>query len=305
MNKLFKCIVNPYYGCSKVLHRIAPLIKDDELYVKLDYFFAFKKKLDLSNPQTFSEKLQWLKLNDHNPAYTMMVDKYSVKEYVGKLIGSEYVIPTLGVWEQFDDIDFNSLPEKFVLKCTHDSGGLVICKSKQNLDVAKARRILSKCLKRNYYLGTREYPYKSVKPQIIAEQYMEDGNSGVLNDYKLMCFNGQVKLVEVHIGRFTHHHTQDFYNSNWEKTNISQGGYGANSKQKVDKPKHLEKMIEYSELIAAKMAHCRVDWYEINGKLYFGEITFFHWSGMKPFVPEKWDYTFGSWIELPSKDVKI
>ena len=298
MNKLLKCFANPYYGCSKVLHRLAPFIKDDELYVKLNYFFVFKQKLDLNNPQTFSEKLQWLKLHDHNPAYTIMVDKYAVKEYVSRIIGPEYVIPTLGIWERFDDIDFDKLPNQFVLKCTHDSGGLVICKSKQSLDVAKARRILSKCLKRNYYLGTREYPYKSVKPQIIAEQYMEDGNSGVLNDYKLMCFNGKAKLIELYLGRYSNNLTLDFYDTSWNKTQISQSHFAPNSTILYPKPKNLPKMIEFSELISKDMAHCRVDWYEINGKLYFGEITFYDGSGLSPFDSEEDEIQIGSWIDL-------
>ena len=151
MNKFLKCLTDPFYGCSKILSRLAPLIKDDEVFIKLDYFFAFKHKLNLNNPRAFNEKLQWLKLYDRNPAYTMMVDKYAVKEYVGNLIGFEYIIPTIEVWERFDDIDFAVLPNKFVIKCTHDSGGLVICKDKQNFNIEKAKKKIVKCLRRNYY----------------------------------------------------------------------------------------------------------------------------------------------------------
>lgn len=143
MNKIIKSIVDPYYGCSKVLHRMAPYIKDDELYIKLSYYLAFHKKLDLKNPKTFNEKLQWLKLHDRNPEYTKMVDKYAVKEYISGLIGENYVIPTIDVWDSFDEIDFSRLPNQFVMKCTHDSGGLVICKDKSNLDLKKIEKKIS------------------------------------------------------------------------------------------------------------------------------------------------------------------
>lgn len=298
MNKFLKCLSDPYYGCSKVLHRIAPYIKDDELYVKMDYFFAFHKKLDLKNPKTFNEKLQWLKLHDRNPEYTKMVDKYAVKEYISGLIGENYVIPTIDVWDSFDEIDFSRLPNQFVMKCTHDSGGLVICKDKSNLDLKKIEKKISNCLKRDYYMGTREFPYKSVKPRIIAEEYMRDASHDSLNDYKVMCFNGKVKLIEVHIGRYTKNHTQDFYDVNWKKTSISQGGYGSTSVNVLPKPVNFDKMIDFSELITAEMAHCRIDWYEISGELYFGEITFYDGSGLEPFDKFEDDELLGSWIDL-------
>lgn len=298
MNKFIKCLVDPFYGCSKVLNRLAPLISNDELYVKLDYFFAYKHRLNLDNPQLYGEKLQWLKLYDRNPVYSMMVDKYVVKEYIGKLIGPEHIIPTLGVWERFDDIDFDELPNQFVLKCTHDSGGLVICKDKLNLDIDKTRIKISKCLKRNYFIGTREYPYKNVKPRVLAEKYMEDNLTQALVDYKVLCFNGRAKLIELYLGRYSKNLTLDFYDTNWVKTTLSQGTFGPNSDVDYPRPVNLERMIELSEVIAKDMAHCRVDWYEINGRLFFGEITFYDGSGLSPFDDIKDELVLGSWIDL-------
>lgn len=298
MNKFLKCLTDPFYCCSKILSRLAPLIKDDELYVKLDYFFAFKHKLNLNNPQAFNEKLQWLKLYDRNPAYTKMVDKYAVKEYVGNLIGFEYIIPTIGVWERFDDIDFGVLPNKFVIKCTHDSGGLVICKDKQNFNIEKAKKKIVKCLRRNYYIGTREFPYKDITPRILAEAYMEDISTKSLVDYKVLCFNGKAKLIELYLGRYSNNLTLDFYDTNWVKTTLSQGTFGPNSDMNYPRPVNLEKMIEFSEMIAKDMAHCRVDWYEINGRLYFGEITFYDGSGLSPFDDINDELLLGSWIDL-------
>ncbi len=289
---------HPNLFCGFILHRLARFIKDDETYLKWYYFFPMKRWPDLKNPKSFNEKLQWLKIHDKNPAYSIMVDKYEVKKYIGGLLGQEYVIPTLGVWDRFEDIDFDSLPQQFVLKCTHDSGGLIICKNKNLLDIESARKKIDKCLKKDYYLETREYPYKNVKPRIIAEEYMVQSSASSLNDYKVLCFSGRAKLIEYHVDRFTDNHTQDFYDAEWNKTSITQEEYSAVSDYCAPKPVCLEEMIRLSELITKDMAHCRVDWYEINGKLLFGEITFFDGSGIAAFDNYADDLMLGSWIDL-------
>lgn len=255
------------------------------------------KKLDLKNPQTFNEKLQWLKLYDRNPEYTKMVDKYEVRKYISEKIGEEYLIPILGVWDRFEDIDFNKLPNQFVLKCTHDSGGLVICRDKSKLDIEAARKKINKCLKRNFYKITREWPYKNVKPRIIAEKYMEDSLQGNgLADYKVLCFGGEAKLIELHLDRYGKRHTQDIYDVNWNKTTISQDGYI--SDKFIEKPVQMDKIIELSQLLSANIRHVRVDWYIVEDKIYFGEITFFDGSGFSPFDDEKDDLYIGSLINL-------
>ena len=284
---------------SVLLHRFDRLIKNDALYLKMEYYFQTGRRLNLNNPKSYNEKLQWLKIHDRKPEYTQMVDKAGVKDYIAKTIGEQYVIPTLGIWKHFDDIDFTTLPEKFVLKCTHDSGGLVICKDKKTLDKVSAKKKIEKCLKKNYFYGTREWPYKDVKPRIIAEPLLEQANGEEICDYKVMCFNGKAKLIELHMNRHSDHHTQDFYDVNWQKTEISQGkGYGGCSDIEVSKPSCLNEMLRLSETLTKDMAHCRVDWYVVNGHLYFGELTFFDGSGFDLFDRYEDDLLLGSWINL-------
>ncbi len=272
---------------------------DDVKYTKLKYRAFMKKKLNLDNPVTYNEKIQWLKLYDHNPLYATLVDKYEVKEYVSKLIGEEYIIPTLGVWDSFDDIDFDALSEQFVLKCTHDSGGLIICTDKSKLDKELAKQKMEKYLKRNYYLQSREWPYKNVKPRIIAERYMEDEESSELRDYKFFCFDGKVKMMFIATER-QNKATEtrfDFFDTQFNHIDMRNGH--PNADKPIKKPVNFEKMIELAEILSKEIPHVRVDFYEVNGKVYFGEMTFHHWSGFVPFEPEEWDKTIGSWIKLP------
>ena len=271
-------------------------------FIKIEYRNRMRKKLNLKNPQTFNEKLQWLKIYDRKPIYTTMVDKYEVKNYVADKIGDEYIIPTLGVWDSFDEIDFDSLPDQFVLKCTHDSGGLVICKDKSKLNKEKAKKKIELSLNRNYYYHGREWAYKDVKPRVIAEKYMEDKNSKDLKDYKFFCFDGKVKAMFIATDRFTQgvETKFDFYDTNFEHLPFTNGH--PNAECVIEKPKHFEKMKELAEILSKGIPQIRVDFYEIDDEVYFGELTFFHWSGMVPFVPEKWDYVFGEWIELPTID---
>ena len=299
MNKFLKCLSDPYYGCSKVLHRIAPYIKDDELYVKLDYFFAFHKKLDLKNPKTFNEKLQWLKLNNRHIEYSELVDKYTAKQYVARIVGDDYIIPTLGIYESFDEIVFDNLPRQFVMKCTHDSGGVVVCKEKNKLDLSQASKKINNGLRKNCFWATREYPYKNVKPRIIIEQYLEDESGYELKDYKFFCFNGEPKFLFVATDRgLEKEETKfDFFDLEWNHLPFTNGH--PNSKQKICKPQNFAVMIELSRKLSQGFPHVRVDLYNVNGRIYFGELTFFHWSGLTPFVPEEWDYRFGEFLHLP------
>lgn len=268
---------------------------------------VFKKRmgyeLNLDNPQTYSEKLQWMKLYYHNPLYTTLVDKYAVKHYVEERIGEEYLIPTIGVWDKFDDIDFEKLPRQFVLKCTHDSGGLVICKDKSKLDIAKARETINKCLKHNFYYTGFEWPYKDVKPRIIAEQYMEDTKTKELRDYKFFCFDGMVKYLFIATERQKEGEDVkfDFFDADFQHLPFRQGH--ENAAVLPEKPVQFELMKELATKLSVGMPHVRVDLYEVDGKVYFGEFTFFHHSGWTRFDPEEWDYTFGKEITLPKKTI--
>lgn len=274
---------------------------DDKTYLKTLYKGFFGKKLNLDNPSTFNEKLQWLKLFDRQERYTSLVDKYEVKQIVADLIGQEYLIPTIGVWDNFDEINFRFLPDQFVLKCTHDSGGLVICKDKAALDVDAARRKIDKCLKSNYYWRGREWPYKNVKPRIIAEEYMEDDTTNDLRDYKFFSFNGVPKALFIATDRQdTKTDTKfDFFDMDYKHLPFTNGH--PNADIIPEKPKHFELMKKLASKLSKGIPQVRVDFYEVNGKVYFGELTLSHCSGFVPFNPEEWDTTFGSWIELPKK----
>lgn len=268
----------------------------DKEFLELAYRLKMRRKLDLDTPKTYTEKLQWLKLYDRKPEYTMMVDKYEVKKYVSNIIGKEYVIPTFDVWNKFEEIRFDELPEQFVLKCTHDSGGLVICKDKTKLDMGEAYKKISSSLKRNYYLTWREWPYKDVIPRIIAEPYLVDESGVELKDYKFFCFNGKVKCLFIGSNRGVDTRF-DFYDENFNHLPILNGH--ANADNIFTKPIGFAKMKHLAEELSKDLVQGRIDFYNINGKVYFGEITFFHWSGLVRFEPEEWDYKFGSWFEIP------
>lgn len=272
----------------------------DEKYVKKSFMIRMGYDLDLGNPKTFNEKIQWLKLSDHNPLYTQMVDKYEAKEFVANVLGDEYIIPTLGVWNKFENIDFSKLPNQFVLKCTHDSGGLAICKDKRTFNTENAKKEIKKSLKRNFYWIGREWPYKNVKPRIIAEAYMEQEDGSGLIDYKFFCFNGVPQLLYVSRG-LDHHPTAQigFYDMNGNEMPFHRSDY---------KPYHGATMphnFDEMKVIAQKLAEkvgcpfVRIDLYSINGKIYFSEITFSPCSGMIPFEPVSADEELGKLIKLP------
>ena len=271
---------------------------DDETYLKIAYRIKMGKKLNLNPPVTFNEKLQWLKLHDRRSEYTTMVDKYEAKKWVADRIGEEYIIPTLGVWNHFDEINFDNLPNQFVLKCTHDSGGLVICRDKSKLDKVTARKKIETCLKHNFFWGQREWPYKNVKPRIIAEQYMEDSSTKDLRDYKIFTFDGVAKALFIATERGTTEETKfDFFDVDFKHLPFTNGH--PNADVRPQKPQSFEKMKELAEKLSKGIPEVRVDFYEVNGRAYFGEMTFSHWSGMVPFNPDSWDRTFGEWIKLP------
>ena len=271
----------------------------DETYLKIGYRIRMKKKLNLDNPTTFNEKLQWLKIHDRKPEYTMMVDKYEVKKLVAEKIGEEYVIPTIGVWDNFEDIDFDTLPEQFVLKCTHDSGGLIICRDKSKLDIKAAKKKINRCLKHNFYYTNREWPYKDVKPRIIAEKYMVDESGYELKDYKIFSFDGFAKAMFIASDRSNPNEETkfDFYDMNFKHLPFTNGH--PNSTHKIRCPTSFEQMKKFAEVLSKGIPQVRVDFYDINGQIYFGEMTFSHWSGMTPFDPDEWDKKFGEWIKLP------
>ena len=270
----------------------------DKKFLDICFQYYLGRKINWDNPKTYNEKLQWLKVYDRKDIYTIMVDKYEAKKYVATIIGDEYIIPTLGVYENFDDIDFSKLPNKFVMKCTHDSGGLVICKNKKNFDYRKARKKIENSLKVNYYNCWREWPYKNVKPRIIIEKYLKSDNSTGLDDYKFFCFNGEVKLLFVATDRMnTKEETKfDFFDANYNHLPIRNGH--PNSKSIPPKPKKFEEMKRIASLLSQGIPHIRVDLYESNGKIYFGELTFSHWAGMVPFDPKTYDELLGSWIDI-------
>ena len=282
----------------KLFRKLSRLIPD-RIYLQIVYFRHFKKFIDFDNPKTFNEKIQWLKLNYRKEEYTNLVDKYRVKQYITKLIGEEYVIPTLGVWKNVDDIDFKSLPEKFVLKCNNDSGGIVICKNKKDFDEVKAKSFLKERLKNNGYWYGREWPYKNVNPCIIAEKYMEDSISKDLKDYKFFCFNGSMEFFDIDIDRFIEHRS-NYYDRNGNFLPFGKTYCPPDYTKKIEMPKNLDKMIELAETISHNTVLSRIDFYEIDGQVYFGEITFYPGSGFSPFTDEKWDYKLGDMIDLPN-----
>lgn len=272
----------------------------DKDYIRLMYYCIMDRKINLDNPETFNEKLQWLKLYNRKKVYTTMVDKYEAKKYAASIIGEEYIIPTLGIYSSFDEIDFSKLPNQFVMKCTHDSGGVVICKDKSKLDLNFARKKINSCLKNNFFYVGREWPYKDIKPRIIIEEYMNDQKNEELSDYKFMCFHGKVKCSFVCSERRSKEGLKvTFFDLDWKKMPFER--HYPCSNEEIPKPVKYEEMIQLSEKLAKDLPFVRIDFYEVNGKVYFGEITFFPGNGTEEFTPEKYDYLLGSWIQLPER----
>ncbi len=297
---LIKRIKDPYIAYNELLQQTAGLWSD-ELFICMMFRIRTKRRLNLNNPETFNEKLQWLKLYDRKEIYTTMVDKYAVKDYVAKLIGDEYIIPTIGVWDNPYEIDFDSLPNQFVLKCTHDSGSAIICKDKARLDKDAVRKKLSKSLKRNYYYHSREWPYKDIPRRIIAETYLKDENGDELKDYKVFCFNGSPQIIEVDIDRFSYH-KRNIYSTEWRRLDL-EIKYPSDSMHDVPCPDNLDEMLSIASLLSEGIPYLRVDLYNVHGKTYFGEMTFFHGSGIERIEPEEWNYKLGEMIILPNLEI--
>lgn len=279
----------------RVLLNVIP----DRLFLKMVYRYKFKRSLNLNNPKYYTEKLQWLKLYDRKPEYTTMVDKCDAKRFVAERIGNEYIIPTLGVWDSFETIDFSTLPNQFVLKCTHDSGGIIICKDKKNFDIDSAKKKMSRLLKRNYYWQNREWPYKNIKPRIIAEKYMVDESGFELKDYKFFCFDGKPELLYVACdrGNLEEETKFNFYDMNFNFLPFRNGHPNAEL-GKIKCPSSFNEMKRLAAILSEGLPHLRVDFYDINGEIYFGELTFYHWSGLMPFEPDEWDLKIGELINL-------
>ena len=290
------------YLNEKGFHRFI----SDKVYLKNAYKSMLGKKLTIKSPKTYNEKLQWLKLYDRNPLYTTLVDKYEVKNYIANRIGEEYIVPTLGVWDKFDDIDFDALPNQFVLKCTHDSGGLVICKDKTNLDIDSARQKIEKSLGRNYFWFGREWPYKNVPKRIIAEQFLEDEETKKdgITDYKFFCFNGEPKFLYVSTGLENHKTAHiSFLTLDWNFTSFQRSDFSP-LETLPKKPTKFDEMVEISRELSKDIPFLRVDLYQINNQIYFSELTFFPCSGFIPFVNPEDDETIGHMLVLPKEKTK-
>lgn len=272
---------------------------NDEAYLKLLYRANMGEPLNLERPVGFNEKLQWLKINNRDSKYSLMADKHSVKQYVTSLIGSKYVIKELGVWDDFSDINFSELPDRFVLKCTHNSGFIAVCRDKRNFDKKSAEKLLSHGMKLNYYWWGREWAYKNIKPRILAEEYVESHDFKELRDYKFFCFDGEPKVMFIATNRFNKEGELkfDFFDMDFNCLEIQQGH--PTSEHPPEKPAQFALMKELAQTLSSGIPHVRVDFYEADGRVYFGEFTFYHFGGLVPFVPERWDKIFGSWIKLP------
>ncbi len=270
----------------------------DDTFLKIRYKLRMGKKLDLNNPQTFNEKLQWLKINDHNPLYTAMADKYEAKEYIKKRCGESYCIPTLGVWEKFDDIDFDSLPTEFILKTTHDSGSFIICEDKSTINMKKAKRKLERSLKRNYYWKGREWPYKDIHPRIIAEELLHQEGQERVTDYKFFCFNGEPQFYYITMGAT---HTKSVAIQYFDMKNrllpIANENY-AHYEGKIEIPEEIEEMKVLAGKLSAGVPFLRVDFYLIDKKIYVSELTFFPYCGMEKYYPEGTDEEIGKLLKL-------
>ena len=268
----------------------------DYIITNLKYYKHFKRFPNLRHPKTFVEKIQWLKLYDHNPLYTNLVDKYEVKNYITKTVGGEYVVPTIGIWDKAEDINFDNLPNKFVLKCTHDSGRVIICTDKSKINKEWVIREMKYSLRRNFYAITQEWPYKNVKRKIIAEEYLVDESGIELKDYKFFTFGGKVEFIQVDFGRFTNHR-RNFYSKNWDLLNIQQN-YPIDHSVDIAKPQRLEEMIAIAEKVANNLKHVRVDFYCTPNNVYIGELTFYHDSGFIEFYPPEINVLLGNKIIL-------
>lgn len=286
----------------KILVRKFHILFSDEMYLKVLYYLSTGRILNLKNPVTFNEKLQWLKLYNHNPEYHRMVDKIDAKAFAAERIGDQYIIPTYATYERAEEIDFDKLPNEFVIKVTQGGGGgsVVICKDKLSLNTRDAIKKLSAYLKQNLYNDNKEWPYKDIKPRIIVEKLLFDNQKEQVNDYKFYCFDGVPKALVIAADRYTEK-TFDYFDMDFNHLPFTQSG--KNASYEHYKPKNFEVMKDIASKLSAGIPHVRVDLYNLDGDIYFGEMTFFDSSGYDLFDPDEWDTIFGNWIKLPEKRV--
>ena len=280
----------------KILRGLRPYLSD-RLYLQLVFRVRMGYKLNLDEPATYSEKLQWLKLNDRHLEYSDYVDKIRVKEYVASKIGESHIIPTLGVYNSVEEIDFSTMPNRWVLKTSHDSGGVFICKDNSSVSATQIYNAIGKNWMNNYFKYNLEYPYANVTPRLLVEAYIEDESEYELKDYKFFCFNGEPKFLFVATDRSAKCETKfDFFDLDWNHLPIINGH--PNSLKELSKPDNFDEMINIAKILSRGFRHVRVDLYNVKGKIYFGELTFFHFSGMEPFEPIDWDYKLGEYLEI-------
>lgn len=301
IKKIIKNLKRPkiiilYLISNSILSRLIP----DAIFLKMKYRLRIGKKLNLSNPKTFNEKLQWLKINDRKPEYTSLVDKCKVREYIATTIGKEYLIPLLGVYSSYDEIDFNKLPNEFVLKPNHTSGNIFICKDKIKVNHIELKKTIKKWLNRKYYWVHREWPYKNIKPKILCEKYMVDESGLELKDYKFLCFNGLPKIIQVMSGRNNRNYNINHFDLKWKRLKIPRKNH-QESQIYFNKPMKLNEMVSICKILSKKIPFVRIDFYSINELIFIGEITFYPTSGFMDFIDEKDDYLLGSWIKLSKK----
>ena len=298
MNKVIKYIKQPSLIFLKLSSKGFFKKMDDEKYLKICYKIKQKKSLNLENPKTFNEKLQWLKLHDRKKVYTTMVDKYEVKNYVSSIIGEKYIIPTFGVWSNYEEIDFSTLPNQFVLKPTHTSGNVFVCRDKKQLNYEELKKEVNSWLKRDYYYLHREWPYKDVPKRIIAEKLLVSNYQNDLIDYKFFCFNGVAKILLICSNRMSDLH-ETWFDDKFNLLDVVEGNHKID--EKIEKPKNFETMKRLSEILSKDHSFLRVDFYEVDGNVYFGELTFYPCAGYEKFVPEEFNEKLGDYIILPNK----
>lgn len=269
----------------------------DEMYVRITFRGKLGYHLNLNNPKTFNEKLNWIKIFNRNPLYTTLADKYAVKEIVAERIGEQYVVKNYGCWSSFDDIDFSSLPSKFVLKCTHDSSGAIICRDKDYFDYYNARKRISHILKMNYFYACREWPYKDIPPRIIVDELLDDGSGRELNDYKFWCFDGKPTYMYCTLKTNKENIYENFYDMNFVPVDINHGFL--RHSPEFEKPEAFELMKELAAKLSDGIPFVRIDFFYVNKKVYFGEYTFFDWAGLQPFSTYEQDLELGKYIQLP------
>lgn len=273
----------------------------DEMYMRLYFKAKLHYEPDFVNPQTFNEKLQWYKLNYRNPALTMLADKYAVRSFVEDRIGAEYLVPLYGVFDCVEEIDINKFPDRFVLKCTHDSQSTFVCTNKAKFDVIDTKKRLHVALCRNWYWQGREWAYRGITPRVVAEAYLDEPGRETPTDYKFYCFDGKVALVQTDTDRFTAHDMQ-YFTPNWEQ--CGDIDHEVSGRKPTEKPENYALMLKLAEKLATGFPHVRVDWYNIAGKPYFGEMTFYTGGGFDPFYaqekqPDKLDRELGDLFLLP------